>query len=169
VLFCAHLRACTLFLVGPKISYGSLHTCWLKTRLGQQCLSIAHVEILSYLSLAHIRFQKFLEFSKHMCVSPCDMQLKFFDAQRQEVGAKFSPTWTVGRDVDQHIRWGVAPLGNWVIIEVLHARSSSSSLARLVTTRIRRGLRNWASEPSLFFCCTGKPSVWPSLWRTRHS
>jgi hypothetical protein len=27
------------------------------------------------------------------------------------VGAKFNPTWKVGRDVDQHIRWGVAPLG----------------------------------------------------------
>jgi hypothetical protein len=45
-----------------------------------------------------------------MCVSPYDMQPKFFAAQRQEVGAKFSPTWKVGRDVDQHIRWGVAPL-----------------------------------------------------------
>jgi hypothetical protein len=39
------------------------------------------------------------------------MQPKFLVAQRQEVGAKFSPTWKVGRDVDQHIRWDVAPLG----------------------------------------------------------
>jgi hypothetical protein len=39
------------------------------------------------------------------------MQPKFLAAQRQEVGAKFSPTWKVGRDVDQYIRWGVAPLG----------------------------------------------------------
>jgi hypothetical protein len=47
---------------------------------------------------------------------------------------KFSPTWEVGRDVDQHIRWGIAPLGKWVRREVPHARSSSSSLARLVST-----------------------------------
>jgi hypothetical protein len=39
------------------------------------------------------------------------MQPKFLAAQRQEVGAKFSPTWEVGRDIDQHIRWDVAPLG----------------------------------------------------------
>jgi hypothetical protein len=45
-----------------------------------------------------------------MCVSLFEMQPKFLAAQRQEVGAKFSPTWEVGRDVDQHIRWGVAPL-----------------------------------------------------------
>jgi hypothetical protein len=45
-----------------------------------------------------------------MCVSPCDMHPKFLAAQRQGVGAKFSPTWKVGRDIDQHIRWGVAPL-----------------------------------------------------------
>jgi hypothetical protein len=68
-------------------------------------------EILSNFSLAHIRFQKFLEVSKSMCISPCDMQPKFLAAQRQEVGAKFSLTWKVGRDVDQRIRWGVAPLG----------------------------------------------------------
>jgi hypothetical protein len=69
------------------------------------------VEILGHFSLAHIRFQKFLEISKLMYVSPCDMQPKLLAAQRQGVGAKFSPTWKVGRDVDQHIRWGVAPLG----------------------------------------------------------
>jgi hypothetical protein len=39
------------------------------------------------------------------------MQPKFLAAQRHEVGAKFSPTWKVGRVVDQHIRWGVALLG----------------------------------------------------------
>jgi hypothetical protein len=39
------------------------------------------------------------------------MQPMFLAAQRQGVEAKFSPTWKVGRDVDQHIRWGVAPLG----------------------------------------------------------
>jgi hypothetical protein len=39
------------------------------------------------------------------------MQPKFLAAQRQEVGAKFSPTWKGGRDVDQHIRWGVEPHG----------------------------------------------------------
>jgi hypothetical protein len=38
------------------------------------------------------------------------MQYKLLAAQKQEVGAKFSPTWKVGRDIDQHIRWGVAPL-----------------------------------------------------------
>jgi hypothetical protein len=69
------------------------------------------IEILGHFNLAHIRFQEFLEISKSMCVSPCDMQPKFLAAQRQEVGAKFSPTWKVGRDVDQHIRWGVASLG----------------------------------------------------------
>jgi hypothetical protein len=46
-----------------------------------------------------------------MCVSSYDMQFKFLTAQRQEVKAKFSLTWKVERDVDQHIRWGVAPLG----------------------------------------------------------
>jgi hypothetical protein len=52
------------------------------------------------------------------------------------VGANFSPTWKVGRDVDQHIRWGAAPPGKLVRREVPHARSSSSSsLARLVLTR----------------------------------
>jgi hypothetical protein len=69
------------------------------------------VEILGHFSLAHNRFQKFLEISKPMCVSPFEMQPKFLAAQRQEVGAKFSPTWEVRRDVDQHIRWGIAPLG----------------------------------------------------------
>jgi hypothetical protein len=69
------------------------------------------VEILGHFSLAHIRFQKFLEISKPMCVSPFEMQPKFLVAQRQVVGAKFSPTWEVRRDVDQHIRWDVAPLG----------------------------------------------------------
>jgi hypothetical protein len=39
------------------------------------------------------------------------MQFKFLAAQRQEVGAKFSPTGKVGRDIDQHIMCGVAPLG----------------------------------------------------------
>jgi hypothetical protein len=39
------------------------------------------------------------------------MQLKFLAAQRQEVRAKFGPTWKVRRDVDQYIRWGVSPLG----------------------------------------------------------
>jgi hypothetical protein len=38
------------------------------------------------------------------------MQPKFLAAQRQEVRAKFRPTWKVGRDIDQHIRWDVAPL-----------------------------------------------------------
>jgi hypothetical protein len=57
------------------------------------------VEILGHLVWAHTRFQKFLEISKSMCVSPCDMQSIFLAAQRQEVGAKFSPTWKVGRDV----------------------------------------------------------------------
>jgi hypothetical protein len=73
-----------------------------------------------------------------MCVSPCDMQPNLLAAQRQEVGAKFSPTWKVGRDVDQHVRWGVAPVGKWVRREVPHARSfsSSSSLARLNSTRL---------------------------------
>jgi hypothetical protein len=46
-----------------------------------------------------------------MCVSPCDIQPKLLAAQREGVGAKFSPTWEVRRDVDEHIRWGVAPLG----------------------------------------------------------
>jgi hypothetical protein len=46
-----------------------------------------------------------------MCVSPFGMQPKFLAAQMQVVGAKFSPTWKVRRDVDQHIRWGVTPLG----------------------------------------------------------
>jgi hypothetical protein len=50
------------------------------------------VEILGHFSLAHTRFQKFLEISKPMCVSPYDMQPKFLAAQRQGVGAKFSPT-----------------------------------------------------------------------------
>jgi hypothetical protein len=39
------------------------------------------------------------------------MQPKFLAAQRQGVGAKFNPIWKVERDVDQYIRWGVAPLG----------------------------------------------------------
>jgi hypothetical protein len=39
------------------------------------------------------------------------MQPKFLDAQRKDVGAKFSLTWKVGRDVDQYIKWDVAPLG----------------------------------------------------------
>jgi hypothetical protein len=56
-----------------------------------------------------------------MCVSPCDMQPKFLAVQRQEVGAKFSPTWKVERDVDQNITWGIAPLGKWVRREVPHA------------------------------------------------
>jgi hypothetical protein len=110
------------------------------------------VEILGLFIWAHNRFQKFLEISKPMCVSPCDMQPILLAAQRQEVGARFSPTWEVERDVDQHIRWSVAPLGKWVRREVPHARSSSSSLlARLISTqhdstrhdaRERRGLRN---------------------------
>jgi hypothetical protein len=53
------------------------------------------VEILGHFSLAHNTFQKFLEISKPMCVSPCDMQPMFLAAQRQGVGAKFSPTWKV--------------------------------------------------------------------------
>jgi hypothetical protein len=64
------------------------------------------------------------------------MQPKLLAAQRKEVEAKFSLTWKVGRDVDQHIRWGVAPLDKWVRREVPHARSSSSSLAHLVSTRL---------------------------------
>jgi hypothetical protein len=39
------------------------------------------------------------------------MQPKFLAVQRQEVGVKLSPIWKVGKDVDQYIRWGVAPLG----------------------------------------------------------
>jgi hypothetical protein len=39
------------------------------------------------------------------------MQPNLLAAQRQGVGAKFSSTCKVGRDVDQHIRWGIAPLG----------------------------------------------------------
>jgi hypothetical protein len=70
-----------------------------------------YVEILGLFILAHNRFQKFIEISKPMCVSPFEMQPKFLAAQRQVVRAKFSPTWKVGRDIDQHIRWGVAPLG----------------------------------------------------------
>jgi hypothetical protein len=69
------------------------------------------VEILDPILVAHSRFQKFLEISKPMYMSPCNMQPKFLAAQRQGVGAKFSPTWKVRRDIDQHIRWGVAPLG----------------------------------------------------------
>jgi hypothetical protein len=38
------------------------------------------------------------------------MQPKFLATQKQEVGAKFSPTCKVGKDVDQHGR-GVASLG----------------------------------------------------------
>jgi hypothetical protein len=71
----------------------------------------SYVEILGYFSLAYTRFQKFLNFLKPICVNPCDMQPKLLAAQRQEVGAKFSPTWKVGRDVDKYIRRGVAPLG----------------------------------------------------------
>jgi hypothetical protein len=138
--------------------------CWTKTETTEE-----PVEILSHFSLAHTRFQKFLKISKPMCVSPCDMQPMFLAAQKQGVGSKFSPTWKVGRDVDQHTRWGVAPLGKWVRREVPHVRSSSSSVStRLDSTRLR-GLRNWASEPSLSFCCIGKPSIWPSPGRTRHS
>jgi hypothetical protein len=71
-----------------------------------------------------------------MCMSPWDMQPKLLAAQRQDMGAKFSPTWKVGRDVDQHIRWSVAPLGKWVRREVLYTcSSSSSSLAHLNLTR----------------------------------
>jgi hypothetical protein len=69
------------------------------------------VEILGPILVVHNRIQKFLEISKSMCVSPFEMQPKILAAQRQEVGAKFNPTWKVGRDVDQYIRWGVAPLG----------------------------------------------------------
>jgi hypothetical protein len=65
----------------------------------------------SFFLEAHNRFQKFLEISKFMCVSLCDMQPKFLATKRQEVGAKFNPIWKVGRNVDQHIRWGVAPTG----------------------------------------------------------
>jgi hypothetical protein len=72
---------------------------------------VLYVEILGYFSLAHNRFRKFLEISKPMCVSPFETQPKFLVAQKQGVGAKFSPTWKVGRDIDQHIRWDVAPLG----------------------------------------------------------
>jgi hypothetical protein len=72
---------------------------------------VVYVEILGPILVAQIRFQKFLEISKPMCVSLCDMHPMFLDAQRQGVRAKFSPTWKVGRDVDQHIRWGVVPLG----------------------------------------------------------
>jgi hypothetical protein len=39
------------------------------------------------------------------------MQPNLLAAQRQEVRTKFSLTWKVERDVDQHIRWSVAPLG----------------------------------------------------------
>jgi hypothetical protein len=38
------------------------------------------------------------------------MQLKFLATQNQKVGAKFSLTWKVGRDVDQHIICIVPPL-----------------------------------------------------------
>jgi hypothetical protein len=94
------------------------------------------VEILGIFIWAHNRFQKFLEISKPMYVSPCDMQSKLLAAQRQGVEAKFSPTSKVRRDVDQHIRWGVAPLGKWVRREVPHARSSSSSSSSLVSSRL---------------------------------
>jgi hypothetical protein len=40
------------------------------------------VEILGHLVWVHNRFQKFLEISKPMCVSPCNMQPKFLAAQR---------------------------------------------------------------------------------------
>jgi hypothetical protein len=56
--------------------------------------------VLKYWALfkwAHIRFQKFLEILNPMCVSPYNMQPKFLAAQRQGVGAKFSPVWKVGR------------------------------------------------------------------------
>jgi hypothetical protein len=74
-------------------------------------LLVVSIEILGLFLWAHIRFQKFLEISKSMCVRPCDMQPKLLAAKKQEVGAKFSPTWKFERDVDQQIRWGVAPLG----------------------------------------------------------
>jgi hypothetical protein len=50
------------------------------------------VEILGLFLWAHIRFQKFLEISKHMCMSLFDMQPKLLAVQREEVGAKFMPT-----------------------------------------------------------------------------
>jgi hypothetical protein len=39
------------------------------------------------------------------------MQPRFLAAQIQEVGAKFSSIWKIGRDVDQYIRWDITPLG----------------------------------------------------------
>jgi hypothetical protein len=70
------------------------------------------------------------------------MQPKFLAAQRQEVGAKFSPIWKVGRDIDQHIRWGVASLGKLVRRGVPHMCSSSSIACLDTLRRARRGLRN---------------------------
>jgi hypothetical protein len=129
-------------------------------------LSLTYIEILGHFSLAHTRFQKFLEISKPMCVSPFVMQPKFLAAQRQVVGAKLSPTWEVGRDVDQHIRWSVVPLGKWVRREVPPARSSSS----LDSTRARVAV--CGIEPrsrAYLFAAQEKPNVWPSPWRTHHS
>jgi hypothetical protein len=122
-----------LVLPGPfhRLPLVALHT----NKIKRQASAYKLVEILGMFIWAHIRFQKFLEISKPMCVNPCKMQPKFLAAQRQWVGAKFSPTWKVRRDVDQHIRWDVAPLGKWVRREVPHARSSSYSLARLVSAR----------------------------------
>jgi hypothetical protein len=69
----------------------------------EEAISQPNVEILGLFLCAHIRFHKFLEISKPMCVNPCVMQLKLLAVQRQEVEAKFSPTWKIGRDINQHI------------------------------------------------------------------
>jgi hypothetical protein len=55
-------------------------------------MSVWAVEILDHFTLAHIRFQEFLRNLKaHVC-KPMWMQPKLLAAQRQGVGAKFSPT-----------------------------------------------------------------------------
>ena len=65
-------------------------------------------------------------------------------------GAKFSPTWEVEGELDLLIRKSAPPLGKRVRRGEVHARSSSSSVARslasLVTTHV--AFRESSLEPS---------------------
>jgi hypothetical protein len=49
--------------------------------------NVLSVEILGYFIWAHSRFQKFLEISKPMCVSPFGMQPKFFGCTKARGGS----------------------------------------------------------------------------------
>jgi hypothetical protein len=91
---CAHIPALEISLFASLLKFMRFQLIpnYRKQMPSWCAVLVTSVEILGHFSLAHNRFQKFLEISKLMCVSLFEMQPKFLAAQRQEVGAKFSPT-----------------------------------------------------------------------------